>query len=172
MKKFLLIALAAIILVSIIFSFSYWRQESKKITGNEWLFMQWDICLEDLKVFSESLDSVVTMYIMGSLDPIDFANELDTLEAQYDIIHTRYLKLQQNHPIKEGTHTYVSKQGSESMENCYTYLFDLFDTLKNNGHLLSPDETAYQYLAYRQKITHSISAFITAIMWAEESMEA
>lgn len=141
----------------------------KQITGNEWLLKQKE-CLDTIEIFAEEMDEVYSLYIVGSMTEEDFIAEVRLLKAQHGVLTQYYDQLRSENPVKEGSHSYVSKRGSEGMEKCYKALGEMLDSsIKEDGRVLSVDELAYLYLAYRQEFSAAISEYVTAVVWLEES---
>lgn len=144
----------------------------KRITGNEWLVKQ-ETCLDDLKAYAGGMDEVYTLYLTGAITQDDFLMEYRLLKAQYISLNQFYEELKKENPVKEGSHSYVSKRGTEGIENCYSVLGKvLTDTLDNSGKPKPANELAYVYLAYKQELTTALSEYVTAILWLESGQES
>lgn len=141
---------------------------SKTITGNEWLLVQ-EQCLDDLKAFASGMDDVYTLYLTSAITNEDFLNEVRLLKTQYGTLNQFYEKLKADNPVKEGSHSYISKRGTEGIEKSYEVLGKILnDTLDEQGRPKSASELSYTYLAYKQELTTALSEFVTSVVWLEE----
>ncbi len=157
----------AIILCALCITMLFSGCSSKMITGNEWLLKQKE-CLDTIEAFADGMDEVYALYIMGSMAEEDFLIELRLLKAQYNVLDQYFRRLQEENPVKEGTHSYVSKRGSEGMKKCYQVLGKIIDSsVDEDGKALSHDELAYLYLAYRQEFSAAVSEYVTAVIWLD-----
>lgn len=140
----------------------------KTITGNEWLIVQ-EQCLDDLKAFASSMDDVYTLYLTSAITNEDFLNEVRLLKTQYGTLNQFYEKLKADNPVKEGSHSYISKRGIEGIEKSYEVLGKILnDTLDEQGRPKSASQLSYTYLAYKQELTTALSEFVTSVVWLEE----
>lgn len=143
-------------------------KEETGITGNEWLVKQ-KVLLEDLSAFTEGMDEVYSLYLVGGISESDFLTELRLLKQQYAILNQFYAQLKNENPVKEGTHSYVSKRGSDAIANYYTILGEVIDnSVDEKGSPLKADQLAYVYMAYQQQLTSALAEYTTAIIWLEE----
>jgi len=157
-RKLLCFALLLLIVVN-----SFGCGNEKTITGNEWLIIQ-EQCLEDLKSYADGMDEVYTLYFIEAISKEDFANELVLLNQQYKILKAFYEKLKTENPLEPGSHSFVSKKGTEAIENLYTCFGEILkNSVDENGQPLPQSRLAYRYLAYRQNIIGYISEFTMAI---------
>lgn len=130
------------------------------IDGNEWLEIQ-EQCLVDLKAYTDGMDEVYTLYIIGSIGKEDFANELSLLQTQYNLLVRFYDELKAEHPLKENGHSYISKAGTEAMETAYASLGKLFASVyAADGSLKDPAEVSYIYLAVREEYESAIRDYL------------
>lgn len=160
MKKLLTLMLA----ISLMFIFPSCRNE-ETITGNEWLLMQ-ESCFDDLEAFANGMDEVYTLYIIESITATDFLAELKLLNQQYKLLVAYYEELKTNNPIEPESHSFLSKKGTESMENIYSCIGEILNaSLDPNGNPLPQNQLAYRYLAFRQTLSEHISGYMTAIQW-------
>lgn len=144
---------------------------SKTITGNEWLLVQ-EQCLDDLKAFASGMDDVYTLYLTSAITNEDFLNEVRLLKTQYGTLNQFYEKLKTDNPVKEGSHSYISKRGTEGIEKSYEVLGKILnDTLDEQGRPKSASELSYTYLAYKQELTTALSEFVTSVVWLEEQCD-
>lgn len=144
------------------------KQDDTRITGGKWLFVQEEQCLPDLQAYSEGMDEVVTLYIMGAITEEDFGVELMILDNQYDLLMQRFQQIKRDNPVKEGGHTYISRRGTEGMEKCYEVFGNILVALRDeNGRPLSRDEVAYIYLSFRQDLSDAMATFFTAVAYYE-----
>lgn len=140
----------------------------KTITGNEWLIVQ-EQCLDDLKAFASSMDDVYTLYLTSAITNEDFLNEVRLLKTQYGTLNQFYEKLKADNPVKEGSHSYISKRGTEGIEKSYEVLGKILnDTMDEQGRPKTASELSYTYLAYKQELTTALSEFVTSVVWLEE----
>lgn len=140
------------------------------ITGNEWLLKQED-CFDDLEAFADGMDEVYTLYFIESISTEDFATELQLLSQQHKVLSAFYEQMKTENPIEPETHSFLSKKGTEAIENIYTCLGDIISSsVDENGTPLPQDQLAYQYLAFRQTLTGYIIEYITAVAWYKDSI--
>ena len=133
------------------------------VTGDEWLVKQ-EACFEDLKAFADGMDSVYTLYFIESITTEDFKTELELLNKQYKILVAFYEQMKEENPIKPESHSYLSKRGTEAMENIYDCLGEIIaNSVDQNGKPLPPTQLAYSYLAYRQELIDYVTEFDTAV---------
>lgn len=157
--------IAIISLVLIIISVFSGCNNDNKIDGNTWLEVQ-EMCLEDLESFCEGMDEVYTLYIIGSISQEDFANEISLLKTQYLYLIGSYDQLKTDNPLKPESHSYLSKQGTEAMENIYLTIEQTLNySLNGDGTAKSVDEIAYLYLAQRQELINYLSEYSTSLSW-------
>lgn len=141
----------------------------KTITGNEWLLVQ-EQCLDDLQAYTSSMDDVYTLFLTSAITNEDFLNEVRLLKTQYGTLNQFYEKLKAEHPVKEGSHSYVSKRGTEGIEKSYEVIGKILDnTLDGQGRPKSAQELSYTYLAYKQELTAALSEFVTSVVWLQEN---
>jgi len=166
MKKGILLCIGlAVILLSVCVGCS----EKQTMTGNEWLLKQSD-CFTDLEEFANGMDEVYSLYIMGSISKQDFVNELYLLKQQYKILTTLHNHMKDDNPIEPESHSYLSKVGTQAIEDLYISLGDILDnTLDENGKPYSQEQTSYLYLAYRQVVSGYITEYLTAVAWYKEA---
>ena len=146
------------------------RKQQNTISGSQWLYIQHIECFPDLEAYAGGLDEVVSLYIAGAITETDYLVELRILEQQNSILQQRYDNIKQTYPVREGSHTYVSKRGTEGVETCYHIMDDLVTNLKDaSGAPLSRDETAYVYLAYKQELNQALAEYLTAIMFVTQN---
>ena len=144
----------------------------ERISGNEWLKVQ-EASYNDLQSFSEGVDQVVTLYIMESITAEDFEKEVMILKQQYSILLKFRKKLTDDYPVEPQSHSYVSKRGTEAIENMYDCFEELLNNLLDeNGKALRVQETSYRYLAYKQNMQTYVVEYMTAIQWLNEAESA
>lgn len=160
--KFISLMLAVMLLV---ITLCGCNSSDNRIDGNQWLEIQ-EVCMTDLESFCEGMDEVYTLYIIGSISPQDFVNEIALLNTQYGYLIAAYDQLKADNPLKPESHSYLSKQGTEAMENIYLTIKQTLDySLDSEGNAKSIDEIAYLYLAQRQQLIGYISEYSTALSW-------
>lgn len=143
--------------------------EVEYITGNEWLIVQKQ-CLTDLDAYTSGMDEVFSLYLVGGMEKNDFLQEIRVLKQQYAILKEFRVKLKADNPVKEGSHSYVSKRGTEALDNYYDTLGEILDyAIDETGQPLPTNEMSYGYLAYKQSLTSSLSEYVTAVVWYEET---
>lgn len=158
------------LLAIMLFSLCGCKEEG--VTGNEWLVIQ-KACLEDLEAYAAGMDEVYTLYLTSAITQEDFLTEVRLLKAQYITLNQFYDDMKAKNPVKEGTHSYISKRGTEGMEKCYSVLGKILeDTVDGQGRPKAPKELSYTYLAYKQELTTALSEYVTAIVWLEDSQNA
>lgn len=141
----------------------------KTVTGNEWLMIQKQ-CLEDLQAFANGMDEVYSLYILTAIGEDDFMTEHKILKQQYTALLAFYDQLKEENPVKEGSHSYVSKRGTEGIEDCYKILGEILEnSFDENGRPLHIAEMTYRYMAYKQNLSTAISTYVTAVLWLEEA---
>ena len=145
------------------------NSEPEYITGNEWLVKQ-KASLTDLDAYTSNMDEVISLYAIGSMSETDFSAELDLLKQQYDILVALREKLKQENPIKEGSHSYLSKRGTDALDRYYDTLGEVLNNLTTaDGNPLAPEEMTYRYMAYQQTLNTCLAEYTTAMVWLEES---
>ena len=92
------------------------RQEEKKLTANEWFLDQTDY-LNNILNFLDSMDTVYSLYLSGSMSKTDFVNYNTLLKQQYAIMDNEYEQYKRDNPIKMGTQSYISQSGIEAINN-------------------------------------------------------
>lgn len=159
----------AALILSIVLILGITGCSAKGVEGNEWLLIQ-KTCLTDLEAFASGMDEVYSLYIIGSMSQSDFQVELNLLKKQYGILNAFYDDLKAQNPVKEGSHSYISKRGTDGLQNCYYVLGEILThSVDTNGKPLEPKQMSYTYLAYKQQLASSLSEYVTAIVWLEES---
>jgi hypothetical protein len=165
-KKIVIVCLIATLLCSL---FCGCAKEDDYITGNEWLLVQKQ-SLSDLEAYTSGMDEVFSLYIVGGITENDFVAELDLLKQQYEILKKFRSELKVANPVKEGSHSYVSKRGTDALDDYYDTIGELLDyAVNDSGKPLSPDELSYGYMAYQQTLSTSLSEYVTAVVWLEEA---
>ena len=154
-KRLLAICIAVCLLCTLLVGCS---EEENYITGNEWLLVQKQ-SLTDLEAYMSGVDEVFSLYIVGGITDDDFIEELSLLKQQYEILKKFRSELKAENPVKEGSHSYVSKRGSELLEYA----------VNEEGKPLPPDELSYGYLAYQQTLSTYLSEYVTSVVWLEEA---
>lgn len=144
-------------------------KEERGITGNEWLVKQ-KVLLDDLSAFTEGMDEVYSLYLVGGISATDFLTELRLLKQQYVILNQFYIQLKNDNPVKEGSHSYVSKRGSDGIATYYSLLGEVIDnSVDAKGSPLKAEELAYVYMAYQQQLISALAEYTTAIIWLEDA---
>ena len=146
--------------------------EESYITGNEWLLTQ-KKCLKDLEAYTAGMDEVFSLYIVGGITDEDFIAEHNLLKQQYEILKKFRAELKADNPVKEGSHSYVSKRGSDALDKYYDTVGELLDyAIKEDGKPRPTKELSYGYLAYQQTLSSCLSEYVTAVVWLEEANES
>ena len=165
-KRLLAICIAVCLLCTLLVGCS---EEENYITGNEWLLVQKQ-SLTDLEAYMSGVDEVFSLYIVGGITDDDFIEELSLLKQQYEILKKFRSELKAENPVKEGSHSYVSKRGSDALDNYYKTVGELLEYAVNEeGKPLPPDELSYGYLAYQQTLSTYLSEYVTSVVWLEEA---
>lgn len=158
--KRIVLAVVFLILILVIVSAKYVSDQAAiELTGKEWLKAQ-EKYMAEFEVFADDIDSVMTLYLENSIGEEDFFNHLDILEQELDVMQATYQKEKEEHPVQTGSHTYATKKGSESVEECYVIFQDLLSMMENNYQ--DKEALGYKYLAYHQDIIHSVADYMAA----------
>lgn len=162
-KKYLLIVLLLLAVVAAGVSIlGYIKKEQKKVTAQEWIANQYHL-IDEFNTFSSTLDDVITVYTIGSMDTSDLVNELEIAGTELEIMKLAYDQDLEEHPIKTGTHTYETKAGKEGIEKIWdsyqALVAQMEESCANGG---SANEIAYTYLAYREPIADGLFDYIYA----------
>lgn len=163
--------LFAVLLCAVVFvgALAGCSKEEEGITGNDWLVKQ-KVLLDDLSAFTEGMDEVYSLYLVSGISDTDFLTELRLLKQQYAILNQFYTQLKNENPVKEGSHSYVSKRGSDGIATYYSVLGELIDnSVDESGSPLKPEELAYVYMAYQQRLVSALAEYTTAIIWLEDA---
>lgn len=152
----LAVSLAAIPVVRFV------KNEQRKVTAEEWIVNQYHL-VGEFNLFASTLDDVVSVYTIGSMDVTDLANEVAISQAELAIMKRVYDQELEEHPIKTGTHTMVTKAGMEGIEKIWdsyeALLGQMEQTCMEGG---SANEIAYTYLGYREPVADGLFDYICA----------
>ena len=159
-----IVLLAAAVLVSIRIA-AIAVGESKKITGEEWFDMQAEY-ISDFETYADTVDTVISLYISGSLDAEDMLSQISMFRSELIVLEQDYARAEEEHPVKAGTHTYASKRGCEAVEEIFTLYDNLMETIENN--YADRDVLLYKYLAFRDELTDSIAKYMAAAIVQED----
>lgn len=163
------IAVVVLVLAFIVVAVCGCSSQDNYVTGNEWLLIQKQ-SLQDLESYTSGMDEVFALYIVGGISDNDFLSEVELLKQQYKILKQFRVELKTAHPVKEGSHSYVSKRGTDALENYYRTIGEILDyAITDDGKPRSADELAYGYLAFQQTLSTSLAEYITAVVWLEEA---
>lgn len=166
-SKAIVITLACVMLLA---TFAGCGKKTKTITGNEWLIKQQE-CFDDLEAFASGMDEVYALYFTQSITAEDFLVELNLLKQQYKLLNAYYEEMKKENPIEPETHSFLSKKGTEAIENLYKCLGEILDTsVDSAGVPLPADQLTYQYLAYQQTLNGYIAEYTTAIAWYNDAL--
>lgn len=118
---------------------------------------------DNLSAFCDELDTVVNLYVIGSITSDDFKNEIEMLGYQYEMVLAAYEKKSDECKLQPGSHSYASKKGIDALEGMMDSISDILDAaVSKDGSILSPTDMAYVYLAYQQQITHYIAEYLVS----------
>lgn len=167
-------ALAFCLCISLFFAFfvsGCKTEEDEYITGNEWLVIQ-KTCLTDLEAYMTGVDEVFSLYLVGGMTESDFLVELRLLEQQYNALVQFRDELKAENPVKEGSHSYASKRGTDALDAYYDTIGDLLENVVDEeGKPYPADQLSYIYIAYEQTLSDYLATFVTAIVWYEEAQK-
>lgn len=135
---------------------------SNEINGDEWLLKQQEY-LPSIQAFAEEMDEVYTLYIIGSISPQDFAQEVILLRQENVLVQTWYKQERDKNPIAPESNSYTAQKGIHGIESSLTVFTKILnESLGQDGSVPSREQTAYTYLSYRQELNQHISEYITA----------
>ena len=163
-KKIICAVLLVIVAVMSSNYISYLIKASREQSGMQW-FQKQSGYLDTLNGYADSMDDVFALYLSGSINEEDFIVHLDGLQEELKIIYAAYCAEVRTHPVTIGSHTYMTKKGAESVENCYLLFQELIDMSYQN--YMAKDVLTYKYLAFHQKFIDSLSEYMTAKSFIE-----
>lgn len=132
------------------------------ITGEEWIEKQ-ETTFKNIQAITNEMDKVYTLYISGSMTPENFKNEVMLLKNEYYLTYTAYCKLQKENTVGAGKHSYITKRGSDAIDNIFNYIDCIMsETLDKNNTPLKTTEVAYIYMAYKQQIEDAYYDYFTS----------
>ena len=158
--KILLISVPAVLFIVIAIAIiPSLLKNSNAMTGDEWLKYQ-QVYTEEMSEFAETMDSMVSEYVTGSMPEQDFLNYTEILRQEVLIMRKAYDQDHEQNPVKPGTDTEDAQYGCDSVYSCYGILLELLDNMKENSS--EPEAVLYSYLAYSQELKESIAGYQAA----------
>lgn len=155
--KILMIVLPCVVLA--IAGIYLYANEHNKRTGPEWFELQ-SKYMGEFQVYSENMDDIFALYITGTISADDFANHLNVLKQELDIMSVMYHEELKAHPIKTGTHNYSTKKACEAVEDCYR-IFDEIITMGWNN-MDDVEALSYKYITYQQEVIDNVAEYMAA----------
>lgn len=144
------------------------RQEEKKLTANEWFLDQTDY-LNNILNFLDSMDTVYSLYLSGSMSKTDFVNYNTLLKQQYAIMDNEYEQYKRDNPIKMGTQSYISQSGIEAINNIRGEINKCIDDCVVNGEPLDYYNMIYTYMAHNENLDSYFCEFTVCFRWLLET---
>lgn len=144
------------------------RQEEKKLTANEWFLEQTDY-LNNILNFLDSMDTVYSLYLSGSMSKTDFVNYNTLLKQQYAIMNNEYEQYKRKNPIKMGTQSYISQSGIEAINNIRGEINKCIDDCVVNGEPLDYYNMIYTYMAHNENLDSYFCEFTVCFRWLLET---
>lgn len=144
------------------------RQEEKKLTANEWFLEQTDY-LNNILNFLDSMDTVYSLYLSGSMSKTDFVNYNTLLKQQYAIMDNEYEQYKRDNPIKMGTQSYISQSGIEAINNIRGEINKCIDDCVVNGEPLDYYNMIYTYMAHNENLDSYFCEFTVCFRWLLET---
>lgn len=144
------------------------RQEEKKLTANEWFLDQTDY-LNNILNFLNSMDTVYSLYLSGSMSKTDFVNYNTLLKQQYAIMDNEYEQYKRDNPIKMGTQSYISQSGIEAINNIRGEINKCIDDCVVNGEPLDYYNMIYTYMAHNENLDSYFCEFTVCFRWLLET---
>lgn len=144
------------------------RQEEKKMTANEWFLDQTDY-LNNILNFLDSMDTVYSLYLSGSMSKTDFVNYNTLLKQQYAIMDNEYEQYKRDNPIKMGTQSYISQSGIEAINNIRGEINKCIDDCVVNGEPLDYYNMIYTYMAHNENLDSYFCEFTVCFRWLLET---
>ena len=155
MKKKMIIG---IIVLLLIFAWPFISYNRSTITGEEWLKKQ-ETYLNDLKAFSETLDDVTSLYLIGSISYDDYKIHMKSIQDEFIILASSYKKERKSVHVKEGTYSREQKTAVENVKKCYDIMEKLVNVCINESS--DKNVLSYKYLAAQQAVAKEISSYLT-----------
>ena len=144
------------------------RQEEKKLTANEWFLDQTDY-LNNILNFLDSMDTVYSLYLSGSMSKTDFVNYNTLLKQQYAIMDNEYEQYKRDNPIKMGTQSCISQSGIEAINNIRGEINKCIDDCVVNGEPLDYYNMIYTYMAHNENLDSYFCEFTVCFRWLLET---
>lgn len=144
---------------------------AKGISGDDWILMQHDT-ISELQTFSEEMDDVYTLYIIGSISSDDFLTELDVLQQEYQIMKAAYDQDKENNPILPEDCSYAAQKGMDALDSIWETLWDALNCAVQDDTLLSVEEISYSYMAYQQELYETTLDYLTSYLIISGQEEA
>lgn len=137
----------------------------QQYTGKEWLSHQ-NKYFDQLETFSDTVDTVVSLYLNNNISEEDLQNHIDDLQDELSLMYASYKEEKTKHPVRLGTDTYETKSGTEAVERLYEVYEKMLDDLSS----LSGDKDKFTYtkLIYNDEIADKIAAYKAALICTQE----
>lgn len=144
------------------------RQEEKKLTANE-LFLEQTDYLNNILNFLDSMDTVYSLYLSGSMSKTDFVNYNTLLKQQYAIMDNEYEQYKRKNPIKMGTQSYISQSGITAIDNIRCEISKCINDCVVNGEPLDYYNMIYTYMAHNENLDSYFCEFTVCFRWLLET---
>lgn len=132
------------------------------VTGTEW-FLKQEPVIENVGLLLGDMDEVVALYVSGGIDAAAFSAEIDIKKAQYNVLRNEYNASKQEMVIKEGSHSYASRVGSEAVDDLILTVGEMVEGFQRaDGSVISPNEAAYVYIGFQQVVKDEFASYSTA----------
>lgn len=145
----------------------FYVKDKAKITGKEW-FQEQESYIDNLKIYAKNLDDIYSLYISGSIDESDFLEHMEVFQKQLSLLELEYQQKQKQHPVRIGSHTYYTKIGCESVEEC----FDVFDRIikmsTSKTYYSDKEKMAYAYIAFSDQLTEQVAGYEAAELFVKK----
>lgn len=161
-KKAVIIIILSLILVIAASGIWWYISYLNTISGPQWLDMQ-ETYIDQMESYADEMDDVFALYISGNISQDDFINHISVLQGEYSIMLEAYKKAQDDHPVRTGTHTYSSKVGCESVENCFDVIGNILEMALDENNNSDTTILSYKYLAYQQEIIEYLADYMAAV---------
>jgi len=159
-KKIVIIALCAILLITSVFLFiRHYQKKKAEQYSVEWFIKQSDY-LNNLMTYSENMDDVVSLYLSGNMSEGDFVLFLQQFQGEINLLKADRDKYLKKHPVRLGSETKETNAGAEAVDEifkAYTEMIPVLEKYRNDKETL-----AYNYLAYEQVILRALSKYVAA----------
>lgn len=167
MKKIIiLIALAGAVITGIII----FTRTDKKITAEERIVMEMEH-VENLSRFVEQADNVTAAYSAAEMDKDAYIERNNVLKNEFYILKNSFSVWQEEHPVKTGTETEITKRGEQAIINMQNDIDTLLDCTFNEGVPYDIYQLYYRYMLQKDKVKADSIDFIIAYRCINEKAD-